>query len=454
MKFQKTIKNKIEIAGIGLHTGIMTKAFFKPAKANTGIKFRRIDLEMKPYIAACIENVANTNRRTVLEENGACVETVEHVLAAVFSLSIDNIIIELDGPEVPILDGSSINFINALEECGLKKLDTEKKQIQLKNYFKVELKNKESRIEFFPDKKLKIEVFTNYNSNVLMPQNAKLIDLKNFKKEIASARTFCFLHELDQLLKLNLIKGADLNNGILFVEEDTPTQNLKEIKKILSTDMKMIPKGVFNNKTMISENEQAKHKLLDLLGDIALAGYSIKGKIVASKPGHTINTLFAKKLKFEIKKQENILNGKPLLGPNEIKSILPHREPFLFIDEITELKETCVTGIKYVNNDEYYFAGHFPGAPVMPGVLQIEAMAQTGGILALNSVPDPENYLTYFMKIDKVKFKRKVEPDCILIFKLNLLSPIRRGICHMEAKAYIKNELVSEAELMAKIVKE
>ena len=451
---QTTIKNKIELEGKGLHTGCITKVIFLPEKPNTGIRFRRIDLKNKPYVHACITNVHNTQRRTVLKENEALVETVEHVLAAIFALGINNLTIEVNGPEIPILDGSAKIFINKLETTGIKIQEEAKKAYTISNYFKVEGENDNAKIEFFPQKKLEIEVTLDYELDVLHNQKAKMKNISAFKNEIASARTFCFLHELDELINSDLIKGGDLNNGIVFVQKDTTTKSLGELKKLLPINTTTIQQGILNNRKLLYPNEPARHKLLDLIGDISLANIDIKGKIVAYKPGHTINAKFTRKLKSEIIKQENIMAKKPLMNLKEIKKILPHREPFLFIDEIRDLGQDYVTGIKYVKKEEYYFKGHFPGAPVMPGVLQIEAMAQTGGILVLNSVPDPENYLTYFMKIDKVKFKKKVEPDCVLIFKLNLLSPIRRGICHMTAKAYVNNEIVTEAELMAKIVKE
>ena len=450
---QQTIINITQFEGKGLHTGTVCTVVLLPAAENTGIKFRRVDLKNKPYIHATVQNVVETNRRTVLEENGATIETTEHILAALFALSISNIIIEINGPELPILDGGSALFIKELEKAGIKKQMQKNQEIAIPYYFKVETEDN-SKIEFFPNEKLEIEVKINYKSNVLQPQKATLSNLNKFKDEISNARTFCFLHELNELINRNLIKGGNLETSIVFVEEEITIDSLGDLKKLLPQKIKKIHKGVLNPTPMMDDNEQAKHKLLDLLGDIALAGCKIKGKIVAYKPGHKINTLFTKKLIDQLEKKKDIMDIKPLMKINEIKKILPHREPFLFIDEIRELNENFVTGIKYVTKDEYYFKGHFPGAPVMPGVLQIEAMAQTGGILALNSVPDPENYLTYFMKIDRVKFKKKVEPDCVLIFKLNLLSPIRRGICHMQATAYVNNEIVTEAELMAKIVKE
>lgn len=449
---QKTIKNSVTISGNGLHTGQPTSVRFLPAKENTGIIFQRIDLDKKPLISATINNIYKTKRRTVLKENNATIETVEHVLATLYALSITNILIEVNGPEMPILDGSAKLFINKLEQAGIKSQKTKRKTFKLNNYFKVQ--EGDSIIEFFPQNTLEIEVDIDYNSNVLKPQKAILKNLKDFKLEIAPARTFCFLHELSQLVNAKLIKGGNINNAVVFVEKNTPISELGEFKKSLQPKTKTIPQGVLNDVTMLYQNEQAKHKLLDLIGDMALAEYEIKGKIIATKPGHKINILFTQELLAQILNNMNDINKQPIMKIDEIKKILPHREPFLFIDEIIELSENHVIGKKYVQADEYYFKGHFPGAPVMPGVLQIEAMAQTGGILALNSVTDPENYLTYFMKIDKVKFKQKVEPNCVLMFKLQLLSPIRRGICHMEAKAYVDNQIVTEAELMAKIVKE
>ena len=452
--FQRTIRNKIQITGKGLHTGTINTATILPAPINNGIEFIRTDILGKPHIKALIENVVNTNRRTVIQKNGITVETIEHLLAAIFASSVNNLIIELDGPEIPILDGSAKIFMQKIEEAGILQQNEKMKQIEISHYFKVENNIDNSKIEFYPQKNLEIEVTIDYQSHVLQPQKAVLTNLRNFKQEIASARTFCFLHEVHHLIKKGLIKGGDLDNSVVFIEQDLQKKDVEELSNIYQKEIKIFKKGVLGNKKMIMKNEQAKHKLIDLIGDIALAGFNLKGKIIAHKPGHEINTIFAKKIKDEILKNINIMEGKPLMNQEDIKKILPHREPFLLIDEIRQLGDNYVTGVKYVDSKEYYFQGHFPGSPVMPGVLQIEAMAQTGGILALNSVPDPENYLTYFMKIDKVKFKQKVEPNCILIFKLHLLSPIRRGICHMQAKAYVNNEIVTEAELMAKIVKE
>ena len=458
MRLQQTIKNSVSINGYGVHSGIKTTVTIHPSDVDSGIKFIRNDLKGNPVINAIVDNVSTTNRRTVLTQNNISIETVEHILAAIYAYSIDNINIEINGPEVPIMDGSSACFIKMIEDA---QITTQKEKIidvHLPNYFKVEGSDN-SVIEFIPQENIEIDVSIDYNSEILPKQNYSLQNLSNFKAEISASRTFCFLHELKQLTENNLIKGGDLHNSVVFIEEDIPMSELGTLKNIIQKDYikldvsnNILKKGILNNTALIYDNEQARHKLLDLIGDMCLVGYNIKGKIIAHKPGHKINSQFTRKLKEEIIK--NMKPQEPLMILKDIKKILPHREPFLFIDEITELTQSSITGLKYVDRSEYYFKGHFPSAPIMPGVLQIEAMAQTGGILALNSVPDPENYLTYFMKIDKVKFKQKVEPNCILIFKLNLLSPIRRGICHMEAKAYVNNTIVTEAELMAKIVKE
>ena len=353
---QKTIRNKIQITGKGLHTGIITTACFIPTKPDTGIKFRRIDLKNKPYIDACVNNVYTTKRRTVLRKNEAVIETVEHVLAAVFALSINNLLIELNGPELPILDGSSKIFIETLEKVGIKTQNKNKHQCNISHYFKVE--DDDSKIEFFPQDKFEVKVTIDYESNLLKTQTAEIHNLLKFKKEISPARTFCFLHELNQLINYNLIKGGDLNNGIVLVEKDIQVKELGKLKNLLPKSIKTIKKGVLNNKKLLYPNEPARHKLLDLIGDITLAGVNISGKIQAYKPGHKINIKFAEKLKSEILKQKNIMKTKPIMRINDIKKILPHREPFLFIDEIKELGHDYVIGMKYVNRDElskYWF---------------------------------------------------------------------------------------------------
>jgi len=449
---QKTIKNITGFQGVGLHTGKKVSVKLIPAETDFGIIFKRVDLKDNNLVPATINNVFSTERRTVLQCKKVKIETVEHLMASIYALSITNLLIEVDGPEIPILDGSAKLIIKKLHQTGLRNQNAQQNELSWSNYFKVE--DGDSKIEFFPCSDLDITVKIDYESSVLNPQIARLKKLQDFESEIAPSRTFCFLHELSHLLNKNLIKGGNIENSIVFVEEKTNADNLGKLKMHLSEKVKIIEKGILNNKNLYFKNEQARHKLLDLIGDLALSGCLVKGKIVATKPGHKINTIFTKKLISLNFNKMKTKKSKPIMKINEIKKILPHREPFLFIDEIIEITNESVTGLKYVKSDEYYFKGHFPGAPVMPGVLQVEAMAQTGGILALNSVEDPENYLTYFMKIDKVKFKQKVEPDCTLIFKLKLLSPIRRGICHMEAKAYVDDTIVTEAELMAKIVKE
>tara|TARA_Y100000589_G_scaffold9813_1_gene8233 strand:- start:3890 stop:5254 length:1365 start_codon:yes stop_codon:yes gene_type:complete len=451
---QKTLNKSVTFQGHGLHTGEMVKIICHPAPIDSGIRFQRIDLEEKTIIEANIQNISETNRRTVLKRNQVSIETVEHLLAAIYALGISNLIIQANGPEIPILDGSAYTFYTLLEKTGIKTQYKNRKQFKCNQQFKVELKEENAKIEFYPSDGLEIEVKIDYKSNVLLPQKIVLKDFNDFKDKISPARTFCFLHELDELVKLGLIKGSTIDTGVVFVEKDTNINTLGSIRELIEKGSKVVKKGIFNDRKNAISNEQAKHKLIDLIGDLSLAGFELKGKIIASKPGHYINSLFTKKLIKMSKEIKKVEYPKPIMTKDKIKQILPHREPFLFIDEILELGDSYVTGLKYVKKTEYYFKGHFPGSPIMPGVLQLEAMAQTGGILALNSVPDPENYLTYFMKIDKVKFKQKVEPNCTLIFKLHLISPIRRGICHMKGEAYVDDKIVSEAELMAKIVKE
>jgi UDP-3-O-[3-hydroxymyristoyl] N-acetylglucosamine deacetylase/3-hydroxyacyl-[acyl-carrier-protein] dehydratase len=457
---QKTIKSEVSLSGVGLHTGNQVTMTFKPAPENHGISFVRVDLEGSPEIEASAEYVVNTERGTNLEKRGVFVNTSEHVLAAVTALDIDNIKIEIDAAEPPIMDGSSIHFVEALEKAEIIQQSQKRNEFIVKEIISYKDEETGSEIILMPSDEYQITTMVNFGTKVLGTQNATLDSLKDFKEEIAAARTFSFLHELETLLDHNLIKGGDLNNAIIYVDKEISADTMEKLKKAFNKEsISTKPNGILDNLTLRWPNEAARHKLLDVIGDLALVGTKIKGKVIANKPGHLVNTIFAKKLQKMIKQERrnNVpkfdLNQPPLMDVNKIMSILPHRPPFLLIDRIIELTDSMVVGMKNVTMNEPFFVGHFPEAPVMPGVLQIEAMAQCGGILVLSSVPDPENYLTYFMKMDNVRFKQKVLPGDTLIFKAELMSPIRRGICHMQACGYANNKLVVEAELMAQIVK-
>jgi UDP-3-O-[3-hydroxymyristoyl] N-acetylglucosamine deacetylase / 3-hydroxyacyl-[acyl-carrier-protein] dehydratase len=457
---QRTIKKEVSIEGIGLHTGKNVNLIFKPAAESTGIKFIRTDLEGEPVIEALAYYVVDTQRGTNLEKNGVVINTSEHVLAAIIGLDIDNIIIEMDSPEPPIMDGSSKYFVEKLEEAGIETQDSEREVYEVKEIISYKDEESGSEIMLMPSDKYEITTMVDFGTKILGTQNATLKNISDFKKEIAGARTFSFLHEIEMLLDNDLIKGGDLNNAIVYVDKKLSKETMKKLSKAFKKDsVKVKPNGILDNLTLHWANEAARHKLLDVIGDLALVGTKIKGKVIATKPGHKINTHFAKKLMkmIKIEKRNKVphydLNQPPLMDIHKIMSILPHRPPFLLIDRILELSEKHVVGMKNVTMNESFFVGHFPDAPVMPGVLQVEAMAQCGGILVLSTVPDPENYLTYFMKMDNVKFKQMVLPGDTLIFKAELVNPIRRGICHMQAYGYANNKLVVEAELMAQILK-
>jgi len=457
---QKTIKNEVTLSGVGLHTGNKVTMTFKPAPVNNGYVFKRIDLEGEPIIEASAEYVVNTQRGTNLEKRGVVINTSEHVLAAVVALDIDNIIIEINAPEPPIMDGSSKHFIEALEKAGIEEQDAEKEVYEVKEIISYKDEATGSEIILMPSDEYQITTMVDFGTKVLGTQNATLNSLSEFKNEISDARTFSFLHELEMLLDNNLIKGGDLNNAIVYVDKEISKETMEKLKKAFNKEnLTVKPNGILDNLTLRWANEAARHKLLDVIGDLALVGTRIKGKIIANKPGHLVNTVFAKKLQkiIKLEKRNNVpkfdLNQPPLMDIHEIMNILPHRPPFLLIDRILELSDKHVVGMKNVTMNEDFFVGHFPGAPVMPGVLQVEAMAQCGGVLVLSTVPDPENYLTYFMKMDNVKFKQKVLPGDTLIFKAELISPIRRGICHMQSYGYANGKLVVEAELMAQIAK-
>jgi len=460
MAKQKTIKNEIKLKGVGLHTGKEVEMTLKPAPINNGFTFVRVDLEGQPVIEADANYVVNTQRGTNLEKLGVKIHTSEHVLAACVGCDLDNIIIELNAPEPPIMDGSSIYFVEAIEKAGVVEQDAEQDVYKVKEVISYCDKETGSEIIAMPTDQYQVMAMVDFGTKVLGTQNASLRSIEEFKTEIACARTFSFLHELETLLQHGLIKGGDLNNAIVYVDKEISDETMKNLKVAFGKDnISVNPNGILDNLTLHFPNEAARHKLLDVIGDLALVGTRIKGKIIANKPGHFVNTQFAKKLLKIIKTEKRshcpIYDSSlpPLMNTLQIMEKLPHRPPFLLVDKILELSKNHVVGLKNVTMNEPFFVGHFPGTPVMPGVLQIEAMAQAGGILALSTVEDPENYLTYFMKIDNVKFKQQVVPGDTLLFRLELLSPIRRGICHMQAYAYTNGKLTTEAELMAQIVR-
>ena len=457
---QKTIKTEISLTGVGLHTGKEVKMTFKPAPVNNGFTFVRVDLEGQPIIEADANYVVNTQRGTNLEKLGVKIQTPEHVLAALVGCDLDNVIIELNASELPIMDGSSKYFVEALEKAGFEEQNAKRNVYVVKEVISFTDEASGSEILVMPSDHYCVTAMVDFGTKILGTQNANMKSIADFKTEISKSRTFSFLHELESLLENGLIKGGDLNNAIVYVDKEISAATMENLKVAFGKDeITVKPNGILDNLTLHYPNEAARHKLLDVVGDLALIGTRIQGKVIANKPGHFVNTQFAKKMAKIIKiEQRNYvpaydLHQEPLMDIHKIMAVLPHRPPFLLIDRIIEMSETHVVGMKNVTMNENFFVGHFPEAPVMPGVLIVEAMAQTGGILVLSTVPDPENYLTYFMKIDNVKFKHKVLPGDTLIFKCDLITPIRRGICHMQANAYANGKLVAEAELMAQIAK-
>ena len=457
-KMQQTIKENISFSGAGIHTGVLTNMTLKPAKEDTGIRFVRVDLEENPEIKADVANVFTTERSTSLKKGNAEIHTVEHILAAITGSGIDNIIIEVDNIEIPILDGSAQEFSNKITEIGVISQKSKRKYFEITKTFTFTDEKTGAKLIATPSDNYEIDVEIDYNSKTLGIQNAALKNIAHFQTEIASSRTFCFLHELEELIDKNLVKGGDINNAIVIVENVISSQKLSRLKQAFNNpEIQVNDGGYLNNLTLRHNNEPARHKLLDVIGDLSLVGMPIKGKITALKPGHKNNTKFAKHLKEimidQISKTAPEINfdEAPMYNRDKIKTILPHREPFLFIDEIRDIGDDFITGVKFVRQDEDYFKGHFPGEPVMPGVLQLETMAQTGGVLILSTVKNPQDYLTFFMKIDNAKFKQKVVPGDTIIFRLNLISPIRRGLCHMRGVGFVDGKIVVEADLLAQI---
>lgn len=458
---QKTLANEYTLQGVGLHTGREVTMRLKPAPVNTGFVFIRTDLEGNPQIEADANYVSSTERGTTIEKKGVKIHTTEHLLAALTGMDLDNVLIEINNSEVPILDGSSKYFVEAITEIGVEEQDEDREYYVVRDIVTYTDPETGSEITAIPSDDYQITTMVDFGTKVLGTQNASIKNISEFKSEIANARTFSFLHEIEYLLDAGLIKGGDLGNAIVYVDKEiTPETKEKLTKAFRKDDVSIRPNGVLDNITLHYPNEAARHKLLDVMGDLALIGTKLKAKIIANKPGHQINTNFAKKLskQIAIAKRKNVpefdLTKEPVYDINDIMKILPHRPPFLLLDKVIEKSETSLVGVKNVTMNEPFFVGHFPQEPVMPGVLQVEAMAQLGGILVLGEIDDPRDYSTYFMKIENVKFKRKVIPGDTLVLKVDLLQPIRRGIVHMQGYGYVNDMIAVEAEMMALVTKD
>ena len=458
---QTSLQNPISINGVGLHSGKQVTLTMKPAPAGHGYRFQRIDLDDQPVIPADVKLVISTNRSTTLKSGDVQVSTVEHVLSALYGCSIDNVLLEIDGPEMPIMDGTALPFVRAIEEAGTVQLDAAREYFEITTPISYRDEVTGTELIALPADHFEATVMIDFNSPVLGPQFASLTNIERYKSEIAPCRTFVFLHELEKLMEMGLIKGGDFENAIVIADRVMEQEELDILaKKMGRPSIKIEREGVLNTVQLHFSNEPARHKLLDVLGDLALIGKPIRGKIVATKPGHTANVEFAKVLKKHYTEQRKMVGiprydseKEPILDYAGIMQLLPHRYPFLLVDKIIELSETHVVGIKNITMNEGLFQGHFPNNPIFPGVLQIEAMAQTGGILALSNVADKGNWDTYFLKIDNTRFKAMVRPGDTLILKLELLEPIRRGIVHMQGTAYVGSKIVSEGELTAQIVR-
>lgn len=458
MEKQLTIKNKITLKGKGLHTGKVVEVNILPSEANSGIVFKRVDLETPVIIKAEAEAVSETSRGTTIETKGVKVATIEHLMAALYSSNIDNALIEISGEEVPILDGSAKYWLEAIEKSGVEELDAERKYYYLKEVVTYSDEQNDIELIAMPYDGFRIDLNIDFSPRIIGNQTSCLKNLSEFKEGFSNCRTFVFLDEIEQLLKLNLIKGGDLDNALIFVDKVLEAEQIQHLANVFGKDATEIKveKGLLNNVKQNFENEPARHKLLDFIGDIALVGKPLKARFIIKRPGHKVNNLLSRKIKTIM---EN--NGAPVYDPNKepvydikaIKNLLPHRFPMLLIDKVIEIGEDYVIGLKNVTGNEDFFNGHFPQEPVMPGVLIVEALGQTGGVLALKDIEDPENYSTYFMKFEEVKFRNKVVPGDTLLLKLTLSEPIRRGIVKMKGEAYVGNKLVVEAQLMAQVAK-